>query len=200
MASIKSFLKGLKGYFKLKRAVKNQSDLRIVVGASGVFQDSWIPTDVHSLNLLRPNTWKLYFDENSIAAILAEHVWEHLAPEEGFIAAKTCYRYLKKGGYVRVAVPDGYHTSQEYLNYVRPGGTGAGADDHKILYNYKTLNKVFEDAGFTVKMLEYFDENGKFHFYDWDTAAGMVHRSKRYDERNANHELRYTSLIIDAVK
>ena len=200
MASIVSALRAFKGYFKLKKALANSPKLQIVVGASGVFEDNWIPTDIHTLNLLKPNSWKLFFKENSIAAILAEHVWEHLTPEAGSIAAKTCYRYLKNGGYVRVAVPDGYHPKQEYINYVRPGGTGAGADDHKILYNYKTLSKAFEDAGFQVKMLEHFDENGKFHFSDWEKKDGMVHRSMRFDERNTNNELNYTSLIIDAIK
>ena len=200
MASIVSLARAFKGYFKLKNALSNKPNPQVVVGASGVFEENWIPTDIHTLNLLKPDSWKLFFRENSIRAILAEHVWEHLTPEQGYIAAKTCYRYLMKGGYVRVAVPDGYHSKAEYINYVKPGGTGAGADDHKILYNYRTLSKVFEDAGFRVKMLEHFDENGKFHFIEWDKKDGMIHRSVRFDERNANNELNYTSIILDAIK
>lgn len=97
MPSIKSFLKAVSGYFKLKKALKNRPHPTIVVGASGVFQDEWIPTDINTLNLLKPDTWKLFFRENSIAAILAEHVWEHLTLHEGHTAAMTCYRYLMKG-------------------------------------------------------------------------------------------------------
>ena len=200
MPSVKSVLKGISGYFKLKSALRDRPNPTIVVGASGIFQDNWIPTDVNTLNLLKPNTWKLFFKENSVAAILAEHVWEHLTIQDGYIAAKTCYRYLKKDGYIRIAVPDGYHNKKEYIDYVKPGGIGAGADDHKVLYNYKSLSKIFRDAGFNVKLLEYFDEEGNFQFSDWDQKDGMIHRSMRFDERNTNNELNYTSLIIDAFK
>ncbi len=200
MASVISFLKAIKGSQVLRQALKNRPHPAIVVGASGVFQDEWIPTDVHTLNLLKPERWKFFLKENSIAAILAEHVWEHLTLANGSIAAKTCYRYIMNGGYARIAVPDGYHNKEEYINYVKPGGSGIGADDHKVLYNYKTLSKIFEDAGFTVKLLEYFDEKGVFHFTEWDPQKGMVHRSRRFDERNHDNELNYTSLIIDAIK
>jgi predicted SAM-dependent methyltransferase len=57
------------------------------------------------------DTWKFFFQESSLDAILAEHVWEHLSLNEASIAAKNCFKYLKHGGYVRVAVPDGYHPS-----------------------------------------------------------------------------------------
>lgn len=200
MASVISLLKALKGYFFLKNALKNNPSPSIVVGASGVFEQGWIPTDVHTLNLLKSERWKIFFKENSINAILAEHVWEHLSPSEGKVAARTCYQFLKKGGYARIAVPDGLHNKPEYIEYVKPGGSGAGADDHKILYTYKSIKEAFEQAGFQVRLLEYFDENGRFHFNDWDPAKGMIHRSKRFDERNSNGELNYTSLIIDAVK
>jgi len=200
MASAIGFLKAIKGAVKLKHALKKNTPPRIVVGASGIFEDGWIPTDVHTLNLLKPERWKLFLKVQSVEAILAEHVWEHLTPSEGLIAAKTCYRYIMKGGYARIAVPDGYHNKQEYIDYVKPGGSGAGADDHKILYTYKTLSKVFCDAGFKVKLLEYFDENGAFIYNEWDPSKGMIHRSKRFDERNNGGQLNYTSLIIDAFK
>ncbi len=195
-----SFLKAIKDSVKLKQELRKVTHAKIVVGASGVFENGWIPTDEHTLNLLKPERWKSFFKENSIASILAEHVWEHLTPAQGLIAATTCYRFLMNGGYARIAVPDGYHNKPSYIEHVKPGGTGAGADDHKLLYNYKTLSKTFTDAGFTVKLLEYFDENGSFHYTEWDPAQGMIHRSKRFDERNNEIELSYTSLIIDAVK
>ncbi|HTE12914.1 MAG TPA: hypothetical protein VK645_18165 [Chitinophagaceae bacterium] len=194
------FIKVLLSYFRLKRNLKKIKPTRLVVGASGVYEEGWIPTDVHTLNLLTPKRWLLFFKYDSVSAVLAEHVWEHLTLEEGKKAAATCYLFLKKNGYVRIAVPDGYHPDKEYIDYVKPGGHGIGADDHKVLYTYKTLSKVFEEAGFKVTLLEYFDENGQFHFTDWSRNEGMVHRSSRYDDRNKDGVLKYTSLIIDAVK
>ena len=185
--------------YKLKRLAK-LSPLRIIIGAGGKSGEGWISTEVQCLNLLNPKHWERYFDKNSIDAILAEHVWEHLTIDEGLVAAKQCYQYLKFGGYLRVAVPDGFHQDPEYIEKVRINGTGPGADDHKVLYNYKTFSDLFERAGFKVELLEYFDSNKEFHCLDWDETKGRIGRSKKFDLRNKSGELKYTSLILDARK
>jgi predicted SAM-dependent methyltransferase len=172
----------------------------LVIGSSGIYDKGWIPSEEHFLNLLDENSWKRYFDENEINSLLAEHVWEHLTAEQGIIAAKLCYKYMKKGGYLRVAVPDGFHNKQEYIDYVKPGGHGAGADDHKLLYNYKSFSSVFSETGFQINLLEYFDEDGEFHFNDWNIGMGKIHRSIRYDGRNKDGKPNYTSIILDAHK
>ncbi len=185
------------------RISKNKSDgipLKIVIGSSGKFEEGWIRSEKQFLDLLDESTWKRYFKENEIDCLLAEHVWEHLTIEEGKKAASICYKYLKKDGWLRLAVPDGYHDNQKYLELVKPGGHGMGAEDHKVLYNYQTLSSVFQEAGFRVDRLEYFDENKIFHFNEWTKDRGYIRRSIRYDFRNSNGLTRYTSIILDAVK
>lgn len=184
----------IKNHFRLKKAVKSLP-LNIVVGSSSVFSQGWIPTDIEYLNLLKPSDWERYFKKNKIDVILAEHVWEHLSLDDGLIAARQCYSYLKSGGNLRVAVPDGNHPDLDYIKHV-----DVGSDDHKVLYDYKTFCKLFEKAGFSVELLEYFDEHHKFHFNEWDTDKGKIHRSKRFDKRNADDNLNYTSIILDACK
>lgn len=174
--------------------------LKLVIGAGGIYEPGWIPTEIGQLNLLQPEDWRAVLKRNSIDAILAEHVWEHLTEADGLRAARQCHEYLRPGGYLRVAVPDGFHPSPEYIDYVRPGGHGAGADDHHVLYDFRTFSRLFENAGFRVELLEYFDEEGKFHFVDWDPNQGKIHRSRRFDERNEGGTLNYTSLILDAHK
>ena len=176
------------------------SPLRIVVGSSGIYDPGWIDTDVEDLNLLNPKHWKTYFKRKPIDAILAEHVWEHLTAGEGIVAAKRCFEFLKPGAYMRVAVPDGFHPDEEYIDNVKPGGIGAGSDDHKVLYDHITLTDCFEKADFRVELLEYFDSEGKFHYVNWRPEEGMVRRSRRFDERNNAGRLKYTSLILDAHK
>lgn len=173
---------------------------KIIVGASGTKFEGWVPTDQDVLNLLVESDWASYFKPNSLDAILAEHVWEHLTPEDAIIAATYCFNFLKPGGYLRVAVPDGYHPEPNYIEGVKPGGSGAGADDHKVLYTYDTFRKVFTSAGFDVTLCEYFDEHGEFHGIDWNPVDGMIHRSKRFDNRNVDGYLHYTSIILDAKK
>jgi predicted SAM-dependent methyltransferase len=152
------------------------------------------------LNLLSEGDWLRYLKKGSLDAILAEHVWEHLAPEESVIAAKNCFTFLKPGGYLRVAVPDGFHPDADYVESVRPGGSGCGAGDHKVLYTYDRFRDLFSSVGFDVILLEYFDERGKFHCQEWSSGDGFVERSKRFDSRNADGRLSYTSIILDARK
>jgi predicted SAM-dependent methyltransferase len=187
--------------WKIRNLARASRAPRVVVGSSGFFDQGWIPTDIDALNLLRPRDWRRCFAKDSLAAILAEHVWEHLTVDEGIIAARHCYQHLKPGGYFRIAVPDGLHPDAAYIEHVRPGGVGCGADDHKVLYTYQTLREVLGKAGFdTVELLEYFDESGQFHDTDWRPEDGMIRRSKRFDQRNADGSLTYTSLIVDAKK
>jgi predicted SAM-dependent methyltransferase len=184
----------------LKTLVAQQSTLKIVIGASGICEPGWIPTEIYTLDLLKLSDWNTYFNPNTIDAMMAEHVWEHLSLESGMTAVRNCATYLKSGAYLRLAVPDGLHPDPAYINYVKPGGTGAGADDHKVLYTYRTLTDLLEKAGLQVRLLEYFDENHEFHATNWNPAEGKIERSKRFDSRNSDGVLRYTSLIADAVK
>ncbi len=205
---MKEQIKYILGYFKrrvlisrLEKAIESGQPLKIVIGASGIAQAGWVLTEMSFLNMLKPDDWNRFFKPNSIDAIIAEHVWEHLTPEQGKQAIQYCFQYMKPGGYLRIAVPDGFNPNPEYIDMVRPGGTGYGADDHKILYNYQILADALTEAGFKPKYLEHFDENGQFCYHDWNPDTGLVRRSKRYDPRNANGtELNYSSVIMDGVK
>lgn len=169
---------------------------------SGVFKmdTEWYHTDIDTLDITRTANWRKLLFTHRLDNIMAEHVWEHLTEEDTILANKNCYKYLKKNCTLRIAVPDGFHPDKRYIEAVRPGGSGAGADDHKILYNYMSLKNRLEKAGFEVHLLEYWDEKGNFHFTNWTDEGGHIIRSKRYDERNQNGVLNYTSLIVDAIK
>ncbi|WRP07539.1 SAM-dependent methyltransferase [Rossellomorea aquimaris] len=180
------------------------NEMKIVVGAGEYMNNpGWIHTQQEDLNLLDESTWENRFYKSSLDAILAEHVWEHLTYEEGLEAAKLCMIYMKPSGYIRCAVPDGYFPDESYQRIVQVGGPGPKdhpAAGHKVVHNYQTLTKMFETAGFEVTLLEYFDEEGKFHQNHWDGADGVIFRSKKFDPRNQGDRLAFPSLIIDAVK
>jgi len=182
------------------RTLGKQHSRRIVIGSSGTAPEGWVSTDREVLDLVREDSWLRYFGFDSLDAILAEHVWEHLSADDAVRSARTCYRFLKPGGYLRAAVPDGLHPDPAYVEQVRPGGCGPGADDHKVLYDYASFSKVFALAGFSVRLYEYFDRNGEFRFADWNPADGLIRRSMRFDERNSPQHLAYTSIVVDAIK
>lgn len=72
----------------------------------------------------------------------------------------------------------------------------AGADDHKILYDYRSMT---EKLGFEINLLQYWDTQGNFHFNERSDEGGRISRSKRY-ERNESGVVKYTPLVIDATK
>lgn len=196
---IRRNLKRKKNDLKIK-ILSTWLPLKIIIGSGDIKYPGWIVTDIDNLNILNLKDWKRYFSENSIDAILAEHVWEHLTVGESNKAAGICYLFLKHGGHLRIAVPDGFHPDQAYIDQVKPLGIGPGSEDHKVLYNYQTLSQLFTSTGFKVELLEYWDEKGKFHFVPWEIKDGFIQRSKYHDLRNREGILKYTSLIIDAKK
>lgn len=179
-------------------------DIKIVIGAGDYMNNpGWLHTQENELNLLDSQLWATRFNEGTIQAILAEHVWEHLTYEEGKAAAKLCHQYLKKNGYVRCAVPDGFFQNEIYQNIVKVGGPGPvdhPAYSHKVVYDYKKLCDVFESAGFEVHLIEYFDEEGVFHYRESNDEDGVIFRSKKHDPRNQGESMVFPSLIIDAIK
>ena len=98
---------------------------------------------------------------------------------------------------MRIAVPDGFHPDRDYIDYVRPGGTAPGADDHKILYTYKSLTDAVEMAGLSARLIEYFAEDGIFHARPGRYEDGYIMRCAALDGRNKDRPYSFTSLIVD---
>ena len=171
----------------------------IVIGSAYIPRSGWLLTDKNTLDVTKRDDFARYWKPGTRSIFLAEHVWEHLTPQESAQAIENCFEFLNVGGRLRIAVPDGFHPNPDYIEKVRPGGTGGGAKDHKVLYNYRLLTSALELSGFQVELLEYWNEKGEFIFKNWSTKHGYIARSKRYDKRNKNG-LNYTSLIVDAIK
>jgi len=200
LSLLQNWLKQQYANYKLLRAIKNQKEIRIVLGAGGTVYVGFVSTDYPQLDICSEVSFSRYLNPQTVSTFLSEHVWEHLSPEDGVKAVSNCFLYLKQGGILRIAVPDGFHPDVDYIAHVKPGGDGPGADDHKVLYDYHLLSALLEKAGFKVKLLEWFDEHGNFHHEDWNADEGLIRRSTRFDARNQSNPTAYTSLIIDAIK
>lgn len=183
--------------------MNEHGEIRIIIGASDQDYPGWIQTQEETLDVTKRSGWEAQFEPNTINRILAEHVWEHLTPEQAGVAAEICFAFLKSGGVFRLAVPDRLFPNEEYQRTVQVGGPGPAdhpAASHKVVYDFRTLPPVFVAAGFDVKLLEWWDDAGAFHTEPWDERDGFIYRSARFDHRNANGKLGNTSLIIDAIK
>lgn len=198
---IKRAIRNLLGTIRVRWRVRCAGNsLRIIVGSDNTRQQGWISTDYPILDLTDASSFSSLLKLSSVDNFLAEHVWEHLDFSDAEKAILNCYKYLKNGGRIRIAVPDGFHPDSDYINQVKPGGYGYGADDHKVLYDFRSLSALMTAAGFQVRLLEWFDEQGQFHFESWSADDGMVKRSTRFDPRNSANPITYTSLIIDGIK
>lgn len=183
--------------------VRLNEPLKIIIGAGNQSYPGWIATHKEQLDLLERDDWVASFGGRRIEALLCEHVWEHLTEAQGRLAAAICYKFLKPGGYLRCAVPDANFQNEEYQKAAQVGGPGPKdhpAADHKIVYDYKLFTDVFESIGFEVDLLEYCDEQGRFHYNQWDTEAGQIYRSLLSDHRNRDGKINSISLIVDAKK
>jgi predicted SAM-dependent methyltransferase len=214
LSQFRHWFKQHRAHYKLLRGIKNKKEIRIILGSGGLVCEGFVSTDYPQLgngnddsfgkylelDICNDDSFGKYLKPQSVDVFLAEHVWEHLSQEDGSKAARNCFKYLKRGGLLRIAVPDGFHCNSDYISQVKPGGYGAGANDHKILYNYQTFSALLENAGYKVRLLEWFDEHGKFHHENWSVENGLIRRSMRFDPRNKGNSTTYTSLIIDAIK
>lgn len=177
--------------------------LKIIIGAGQQSYEGWIATHQEQLDLRRRGDWEQNFGDRRVDAFLCEHVWEHLSEAEGRFAAALCFEFLKPGGYLRCAVPDANFADESYQQLVQVGGPGPAdhaAADHKIVYDYKLFTDIFVRVGFEVDVLEFCDDQGRFHYNHWSPQDGPIYRSLRSDHRNQNGELGFVSLIVDAKK
>ena len=201
LLSVGARLATCKSRFLLRKYVKKLRDegkaIKVIVGAGGTHYEGWLTTDLPILDALRPAHWGYIFPPGSIDGILAEHVVEHWTEDEFRLFLKVIRPFLSVRARIRIAVPDGYHPDPGYIDQVKPQGTGAGADDHKVLHNYVTITQILSQELYEYDLLEHFDESGSFHRQPWDAGDGFVARSADFDVRNKELPLSYTSLIVD---
>lgn len=187
-------------FLSLKSQIKkNNGVLQIIIGSAKTKYENWLATNIESLDILKVSSFESLLGEKRVDRFLAEHVFEHIHYDDAIVGLKNCNRFMKPGGTIRIAVPDGFHPNPDYIDMVKPGGYGWGSDDHKLLYTHESLSRLLEEAGFKTRLLEYYDEAGEFHYDDWKSEDGHVMRSMRYDKR-FHEPLGYSSLIIDGIK
>ena len=91
---------------------------RLNFGCGTRFAENWTNIDFHSdadevqrVNLLSG----FPFSENTFEAVYSSHVLEHFDPESGRFLLKESLRVLRKGGILRIVVPDLQGSCEEYL-------------------------------------------------------------------------------------
>jgi cyclopropane fatty-acyl-phospholipid synthase-like methyltransferase len=111
-------------------------------------------------------TQGLPYDDEIVDAIFSSHMLEHVSYEQALALMKDCHRVMKPGTVIRVVVPDAgkliksYHDNflgyfDEMSSTSSARSTQAGklwelllGDEHRAIYDWDTLERLFLDAGF----------------------------------------------------
>lgn len=185
---------------RLRRAVAAGAPLRVVLGGDPPEAD-WLGSDIGFFDITEEASWRrLFGGPGRIDRLLAEHVFEHIPPDRVPAALANAHAYLKPGGSLRIAVPDGGNPDPDYRRHVEPGGIGPGAADHRQLFTVAGLSRLLADAGFSVEPQEWFDAAGTFHAEPWRPERGFVHRSRTHGIPNRSFASSHLSLIVDGIK
>lgn len=110
-------------------------------------------------------TKSLPFADDSIDCILAEHVVEHVSIHDAWNFFEECYRILRKGGIIKIAVPCASQifrlADQEYFDFVAKHGWGAPTrkdavksiifnHGHLTIWERDSLDAIMQCMGFSI--------------------------------------------------
>ena len=185
--------------YKYRKTIDQRHEplLNVLIGAGTTSYDGWLSTDYPFFDITNPKHWNYLFKKNKPDYLLAEHVFEHLTVEQAKMALTCAFSALNEKGNFRIAVPDKNHPDPDYIEHVRPGGSGPGCDDHKSFWEYKSFCEMASAIGYHCNTLEYFDEKGQLHSSELDENLGKINRSIHSYKGSIKG---YSSLIVDLVK
>lgn len=102
------------------------------IGCGSTFDPAWVNIDIEPLSpeVLRYDARKrLPFEDGSFDACYSSHVIEHLSCEQTLHIMKEFHRILKKGGILRLAVPDLEGIARAYLGTLDQAIAGSDSAD-----------------------------------------------------------------------
>ena len=113
--------------------------MKINLGCGQDIREGWINTD---------EVQEVQQEDNSIDAILLNHVAMYFRPEEMKVLLKRWYGWLKPGGTIHIETQNLRNIKTPELLY----GMGKNAG-HKWGWKPETLGILMEDAGFKVSVM-----------------------------------------------
>jgi ubiquinone/menaquinone biosynthesis C-methylase UbiE len=103
---------------------------------------------------------KLPYKNHSVSKIYTSHFLEHIPSDRGLEFLKECYRVLKKGGTMRLVVPDLFLFAEQYVESTKILLSSSSLSDDRS-YHDKFLETIY---GAYIKKKRY----GRKHCYMYD--------------------------------
>jgi predicted SAM-dependent methyltransferase len=145
---------------------QDRDPLLLHLGSGGEHKDRWVNIDLigDPVEIAWDFAKPLPFSDRSVDGIFNEHMFECLPIAVGAAFLEDCYRVLKGGGILRIAVPDAGQLVESCAN----GGQGVIEETrpgrptpllamqeifywyyHRTMYDFDTLALACHAAGFT---------------------------------------------------
>ena len=143
------------------------------------------------------------FEFENPTAYLAEHVWEHMAFEEGIVAARNCYKYLADGGISFIPI-----LIMEHTIFIA------------VFKQFYFKTRLLKNLGYVLIIVYYFMSVCRMgritiptylnnililfiaEIFIWysNSHISTIGRSLRFDTRNSEDKLGMVSIVLDAKK
>jgi predicted SAM-dependent methyltransferase len=132
------------------------------LGCGKNFHKDWINIDIKSSgpDVIAHNLFSgIPYDNNSVDVVYHSHVLEHMHKQFAPDFLKECFRVLKKGGIIRVVIPDLERIVREYINHLENALNGD--EDAAKRYEWIMLELYDQTVRNQVggEMLEYWKQN-----------------------------------------
>ncbi len=98
--------------------------LNLGCGSHYSISKEWVNVDFvsNSAHVLAHNLLEgIPFGDNQFDLVYHSHVLEHFSKEDGVLLIKECFRVLKPGGVLRIAIPNLEVIAKEYLRFLEEG-------------------------------------------------------------------------------
>lgn len=197
-----------------KKKFKGKEDLKVNIGAGPKGKEGWINVDAYAqpgINCIYDCRTELPFQDGSVSMIFCEHFVEHLDyTEEIPFFVSECLRVLKKGGVMRIIVPDvelyirGYlDEGWETFEKIRPLKNGREDSWMHFKYNNKMemLNIIFRQGiehkyGYDYEAMKYVLNRFGFSKVQKQSFNDSILKELILDSPERGTE----SLYVDAIK
>ncbi len=161
---------------------KRMAPLRLNIGSGSVRFPGWVNIDVAlGADLLLDVTRGLPFDENSVDLIYNEHFLEHLTIEDAERVLEDFRRCLKKGGTLRIAMPDldalveKYNADWKNQDWLTPGSKAYSPDYEAIKSRGRMMNWAF--YGRAMFSSSRYDPYGHKYLYNEEDLRSLLLRT-----------------------
>lgn len=168
-------------------------DIKLNLGCGSIRPDTWINTDssINSLIQKVPGVGKIIarnfstvsynksncsymnvnkkwaFKNDSVSVVYASHLLEHLHKRRARFFLGESYRVLKKGGVIRIVVPDLHRLARTYVENYHKAGAQA-ADDFLYCINLHKESQYSPQEHSLRKLMNLFQDYPHQHKYMYD--------------------------------